>query len=186
MENKIATPPIQTRTYNINAISEATLADVPQLAALINSGYRGDESLKGWTSEAHLLDGQRVDEDELIRQMNDASTTILKYSDDAGNIKGCVSLQKQRDKLYLGMLTVQPLAQTGGIGKQLLAAAEDFARSVGLYTITMTVITSRHELIAYYERRGYSKTGELVDLHIPERFGIPRQPLQFLKMNKGL
>ena len=40
----------------------------------------------------------------------------------------------------------------------------------------MTVITQRRELIAWYERRGYTVTGESRPFpHSDERFGLPRR-----------
>jgi ribosomal protein S18 acetylase RimI-like enzyme len=167
------------------AIIPATLADVPELVVLINSAYRGESSKKGWTTEANLIGGQRIGEEELTTQISEPDTTILKNIDQYGKITACVSLQKKEgNKVYLGMLTVSPALQAGGIGRQLLAAAEDFTRSINFNTIVMTVITTRTELLAYYERRGYTKTGEVIPLHITEKNGILKQPVEMFKMEK--
>jgi len=167
-------------------ITLATLTDVPELTALINASYRGENSKKGWTTEANLIDGQRIDEEGLTEQMQDANSVILKNTDDAGKITGCVYLQKRGDKLYLGMLTVSPLLQAKGLGRQLLQAAEDYARSIDYHTITMTVITTRTELLNWYERRGYQKTGEVIPLIITEKFGILKQPVEMFKLEKAV
>jgi len=168
------------------AIIPATVADVPELVALINSAYRGESSKKGWTTEADLIAGQRVGEEELTTQITEPNTTILKYINDEGRIIACVSLQKKEGKkVYLGMLTVSPTLQAGGIGRQLLAAAEEYARSINFHTIVMTVITTRTELINWYERRGYIKTGEIIPLHITEKNGIPNQPIEMFKFEKS-
>ncbi|WP_394353151.1 GNAT family N-acetyltransferase [Mucilaginibacter humi] len=82
------------------------------------------------------------------------------------------------------MLTVSPTLQANGLGKQLLNAAEDYARSINCTAVTMTVITTRTELINWYERRGYSKTGQTVPLIIPEQFGNLKQPLSMYIMDK--
>jgi ribosomal protein S18 acetylase RimI-like enzyme len=166
------------------SIIPATLTDVLELTALINSSYRGESSKKGWTTEANLIDGQRIDNESLTEQMQDPNAVVLKNTDETGKITGCVYLQKRGDKLYLGMLTVSPLLQTNGLGRQLLQAAEDYARSINYHTITMTVITTRTELVSWYERRGYQKNGEVIPLVIPEKFGILKQPLNMFKLEK--
>jgi ribosomal protein S18 acetylase RimI-like enzyme len=168
------------------AITTATLADVPELVLLINSAYRGESSKKGWTTEANLIEGQRIDHKSLTEQMTDPAATILKNTNGEGKITGCVYLLKQKTKLYLGMLTVSPLLQANGLGRQLLAAAEDFATSIKYNTITMTVITTRHELLNWYERRGYRKTGEVIPLIIPKTFGILKQPVEMYKLDKNV
>ncbi|MES2379238.1 MAG: GNAT family N-acetyltransferase [Bacteroidota bacterium] len=168
------------------AITPATLADVPELVKLINSAYRGETSKKGWTTEADLIDGQRIDSEGLEQQMAEPQTTILKNTNDEGRVTGCVNLQKRADKVYLGMLTVSPTLQANGLGKQLLNAAEDYTRSINCNAVTMTVITTRTELINWYKRRGYSKTGETVPLVIPEQFGNLKQPLDMYIMEKAV
>lgn len=166
------------------SIIPATLTDVPELVVLINSAYRGESSKKGWTTEANLIGGQRIDDEGLTEQMSDPDATILKYTNPNGQITGCVYLQKRGEKLYLGMLTVSPTLQANGLGRRLLQAAEDYARSILYHTITMTVITTRTELLEWYERRGYAKTGEVIPLNITERNGILNQPVEMFKLEK--
>lgn len=168
------------------SIIPATLTDVPELTALINSSYRGESSKKGWTTEANLIGGQRIDNESLAEQMEDPNAVVLKNTDDTGKITGCVYLQKRDDKLYLGMLTVSPLLQANGLGRQLLHAAEDYARSINYHTITMTVITTRTELVNWYERRGYQKNGEVIPLIITEKFGILKQPIEMFRLEKAV
>jgi ribosomal protein S18 acetylase RimI-like enzyme len=168
------------------SITTATSADVPQLVTLINASYRGESSKKGWTTEANLIGGQRIDNEGLTEQMSDPNAVILKHTNNEGEITGCVYLQKRGDKLYLGMLTVSPLLQANGLGRQLLQAAEDYARGIDYHTITMTVITTRTELLEWYQRRGYSKTGEVIPLVITERNGILKQPVEMYRLEKSV
>lgn len=168
------------------AITPATLTDVPELVVLINSAYRGESSKKGWTTEANLIGGQRIDDEGLSEQMSDPDAVILKHTNEDGLITGCVYLQKRGEKLYLGMLTVSPTLQANGLGRKLLTAAEDYARNINYHTITMTVITTRTELLDWYERRGYAKTGEVIPLNITERNGILNQPVEMFKLEKSL
>jgi ribosomal protein S18 acetylase RimI-like enzyme len=168
------------------SITPATLTDVPELVLLINSSYRGESSKKGWTTEANLIGGQRIDNEGLTEQMADPNAVILKNINDEGKITGCVYLQKRDDKLYLGMLTVSPALQANGLGRQLLQASEEYARNINYHTIAMTVITTRTELLEWYERRGYSKTGEVIPLVITEKFGILNQPVEMFKLEKSV
>jgi GNAT superfamily N-acetyltransferase len=165
-------------------IIPAALADIPELVKLINSAYRGESSKAGWTTEANLIDGQRIDEEGLAEQLNEPGAIILKNTTEEGMITGCVYLQQRAEKLYLGMLTVSPTLQANGLGRRLLEAAENYARSINYYTITMTVITTRTELLDWYQRRGYTKTGEVIPLNITERNGILKQPLEMFKLEK--
>lgn len=170
---------------NYTQISVATLDDIPPLNTLVNSAYRGDSSRKGWTTEADLLGGIRINEEGLRKMLQNPAATILKFEAN-GQLIGCVYLEKQQHSLYLGMLTVSPEAQANGIGKQLLLAAEQVAVEQQCTAITMTVISVRHELIAWYQRRGYQPTGETKPFPTDVAFGLPNQPLEFLVMTKNL
>lgn len=164
----------------------AVEADAEKLAALVNSAYRGDTSRLGWTTEADLLDGIRTDKEGILQMIRTPRAVILKCTDSSGTLCGCVYLQLQDEQLYLGMLTVDPALQNGGIGKAMLQAAETYARSHGAYSIVMTVITLRDTLIAWYERHGYKQTGEKRPFPDDPRFGIPKQKLEFVVMEKKL
>ena len=168
------------------AISKATLADIPQLNVLVNSAYRGESSKKGWTTEADLLGGIRTDEDVLTSLITKENSVMLLYKNDTGLV-GCVNLQHHDDKVYLGMLTVDPELQGGGVGKILLKAAEDYAKETGCTKIYMTVISIRKELIAWYERHGYKDTGERKPFPMDDpKFGLPKMQLEFIVMEKAI
>ena len=167
-------------------ISEASDNDIPEISALVNSAYRGDTSRKGWTTEADLLDGIRIDEAMLKHYLNERQSVILKCTNGQDGIIGCVYLKKEHEHLYLGMLTVAPDLQAKGIGRLLLKAAEDKALEWNCRSIVMTVITTRHELIAWYKRHGYYATGEKQPFPKDEKFGIQKFPLQFMILKKDL
>lgn len=167
-------------------ISKSTLQDIPSLTTLINSAYRGETSKKGWTTEAHLLAGKRTTEEELEQIILDPKNTFLKFTEN-DKIIGSVLLVEKGDQLYVGMLTVSPELQNSGIGKKMLAEAEIHAKTVGLYTLSMTVVSVRSELIAWYKRHGYVETGEREpfpssDIHI----NISDKPLEFIFLEKRL
>jgi ribosomal protein S18 acetylase RimI-like enzyme len=108
-----------------------------------------------------LLDGIRTDEASIYIIINKPAAVILKYLNGENEITGCVYLEKNKDELYLGMLSVSPEAQAQGIGKQLMKASEEYAQQQGLKAVVITVISVRSELIAWYERRGYKQTGRI-------------------------
>jgi ribosomal protein S18 acetylase RimI-like enzyme len=165
-------------------IIPATPEDVSALNVLINSAYRGESGKQGWTTEADLIEGTRIDVDELIEILKDPKATILKYVDD-GEILACVELIQEEDKLYLGMLTVSPLLQGKGIGKELLIVAEQEAQKRNYNKIVMQVISVREELMDWYVRHGYTHTGERKPFHFTEaKFGQPKQPLEFVVLEK--
>jgi ribosomal protein S18 acetylase RimI-like enzyme len=166
-------------------ITFAVEQDIPALVALMDSAYRGEESKKGWTSEADLLAGKkRTDETIVSGLMQTPGAVFLKYVDENEKMEGCVYLRKEEKKLYLGMFCVAPAVQAKGIGRQLLAKAEDYAKQVRCSSIFMSVISVRHELIGWYERKGYYKTGETKPFPVDARFGIPTQPFEFIILEK--
>ena len=133
--------------------------DAEIIAQLVNSAYRGDSSRAGWTTEADILAGIRIDTDGIYRLLESENSIILLcLQDDA--IIGCVHLEKVNDAAYLGMFVVKPILQGSGIGKKFMQQAEDVAQTLwGVRKMWMNVISVRSELIAYYERRGYVSTG---------------------------
>jgi ribosomal protein S18 acetylase RimI-like enzyme len=169
-------------------IRPAGPADSPALVGLINSAYRGDSSKLGWTTEADLLGGQRADPELLQAIIESPEAVILVHEDEAG-LAACVHLERQADACYLGMLTIRPTQQARGLGTRLLDAAEAFARThFRSRCMVMTVIVQRTELIAWYERRGYGRTGERRPFpYGDQRFGLPKRPdLEFEVLRKPL
>ncbi len=167
----------------------AALDDVPRLHALVESAYRGDSARKGWTHEADLLDGQRTDEAALAEVISGATHRIL-IAIEADQFCGCVQITSKSPGLaYLGLLTVDPDRQAGGLGRQLLETAETTAREVfGAQQMEMTVIAQRQDLIAWYVRRGYAPTGETRPFpHADPRFGVANTPdLYFVVLTKAI
>lgn len=140
-------------------MSKAEKQDAGQIAALVNSAYRGESSKQGWTTEADLLAGRRIDTEEILRLISSDDSMLLLCKAGAELI-GSVHLQKQAGQVCLGMLAVSPPLQGRGIGKQLLEAAELAAQQTwAVNKSVMSVISCRHELIAFYGRRGYRRTG---------------------------
>jgi ribosomal protein S18 acetylase RimI-like enzyme len=156
----------------------ATHADLPAAAAFINAAYRGDSARQGWSHEADLLDGQRISAEDLAQDLRRAGSMLGLYRDAAeGELLGCVWLEPKEDATwYLGMLTVKPDLQARQIGRSLLAAAEGYAYGQGARRMRISVISLRAPLIAWYERRGYALTGEVLPFpYDNEKVGLPRR-----------
>jgi ribosomal protein S18 acetylase RimI-like enzyme len=142
-------------------IRPARRPDLPRLWPVIERAYRGEAARTGWTHEADLIEGDRTSLASLEAIVDDLSNTLLMAVDGEEPI-GCVHVADRGDGTsYLGLLCVGPEWQRYGVGKRLIASAEAWAQ-IGFHAerIEMTVIESRTELIAFYERRGYAQTGE--------------------------
>jgi ribosomal protein S18 acetylase RimI-like enzyme len=166
----------------------ATPADADAVIALVESAYRGDTSRAGWTTEADFLDGRRTGPDDVLAQIERPHSRIL-LAEREGQLLACAHAAVEDGAGYFGMFSVQPGLQNTGIGKAMLAQAERIAREDWqLPTMRMTVIDIRAELIAWYERRGYRRTGITKPFPYGDaRFGIPkRDDLRFEILEKIL
>ncbi|MER5461576.1 GNAT family N-acetyltransferase [Streptomyces sp. NPDC002668] len=155
---------------------DAVEADVPVLVQLIESAYRGDSSRSGWTTEADILEGQRTDAESVREVVTAGGSTLLVVERD-GEVIACCQLEHRGDAAYFGMFAVRPGLQGAGLGRQIIAEAERVARERwGVREMQMTVISVRHELIAWYVRRGYRRTGKLSPFpYGDERAGLPQR-----------
>jgi GNAT superfamily N-acetyltransferase len=166
----------------------ATPADADAIVALVESAYRGDASRAGWTTEADLLDGRRTGVDDVLASIARPRSQVL-LAEREGRLQACAHVAVDEGAGYFGMFSVVPSLQRAGVGRLVLAEAERIAREeYGQAVMRMTVIDVRDELIAYYERRGYRRTG--VTKPFPygdERFGLPRRDdLRFEVLEKAL
>ncbi|WP_329276084.1 GNAT family N-acetyltransferase [Streptomyces sp. NBC_00691] len=167
---------------------EAVLDDVPALVPLVESAYRGDSSRGGWTTEADILQGQRTDPDGVAAVITTPDSRLLVVERD-GAIVACCQLEHRGEAAYFGMFAVRPELQGAGLGKQIIAEAERRVRELwDVREMHMTVISVREELVAWYERRGYRRTGRMTPFpYGDERFGLPqRDDLEFELLVKPL
>jgi len=167
---------------------DAGPADVPALVALIESAYRGEASRGGWTTEADLLDGQRTDPEGVMDVITGPSSRLVVAESD-GEPLACFQLEDRGGHAYFGMFAVRPGLQGSGVGRAALAEAERIAvADWGASELQMTVLIQREDLIGWYERRGYRRTGERRPFpYGDERFGVPRrEDLEFELLVKPL
>jgi ribosomal protein S18 acetylase RimI-like enzyme len=168
-------------------ISLATAKDILLIKNLLNSAYRGERSRQGWTTEADIIAGDvRTDENDLQKVMQLPASVFLKYVSNQQELVGCVNLQKHDNKIYLGMFSVSPVLQGAGIGKHILKAAEEYTAQLNCNAIYMSVISVRTELINWYNRNGYSETGERKAFVEDGLTGRHLQPLEFIILEKTL
>lgn len=165
-----------------------TLSDRDALITLVTSAYRGDTSRVGWTTEADLLDGPRIAPDVLEHDLTRERSHVVMAERD-GHLLACAHVCEDDGAGYFGMFAVDPQRQGGGIGDAVLRECERVARDEwNLPTMRMTVIDVRDELIAWYERRGYRRTGIKKPFPYGDaRFGHPkRDDLRFEVLEKAL
>ncbi|EQC38377.1 hypothetical protein SDRG_04089 [Saprolegnia diclina VS20] len=147
---------------------EAATEDAAAIVALVNYCYRGEPSKEGWTTEADFLTEPRTDADEVAALVTTTSKFILAEED--STLVGCVNVQLQVKEAtgYLGLFVVLPSLQGRGLGKALLATAEaTLTETWPVTVIEITVLTIRTEILAFYERRGYKRTGHTWPANVP-------------------
>ncbi|XXG95788.1 hypothetical protein Hte_002059 [Hypoxylon texense] len=138
----------------------ATPDDATQIQALVQSAYRGRQ---GWTTEADMLTDNRIDVKGVVSKMAAPDTVVLFVADDAtGALVACCELARRSAGLaYLGMFAVDPGRQAGGVGRRVLAHAEEYCRRTwGAKRLEIGVTWPRPELFDWYVRRGFRGTGE--------------------------
>lgn len=160
--------------------------DVSAITPLLNRSYRGDSSRAGWTTEADLLSGKRIDEAGVLELLDNPDSRIF-IAVQEETIIASIHAHHENGSVHFGLFAVEPTLQGSGIGKELLAYAE--AESIKLWNVDsalMEVITHRSELIAYYERRGYVRTGEMIPFPESDLWEKQVNFLEFAVMEKKL
>ena len=163
----------------------ATGADAPALAAFVNATYHGAEAELGWTPETHLHAGPRTSAEAIGAHVADPAARLLVCESDEGLI-GCALIEMEEGDGHLGMFAVKPRLQGEGWGRAILSEAERQAKDWGCRTLTMAVISAQDKLIAYYERRGYARTGDRLPFPFDEAPGALRTDYDLVVVRKAL
>jgi ribosomal protein S18 acetylase RimI-like enzyme len=149
--------------------------DIDALVQLINAAYRPTTGMAGWTHEAAIIDGPRIAPSSVFDTLQAVDTTLL-VAEVEERIVGCVEVRVDGNEAYIGTLAVSPSMQDRGLGKALLNEAEQFAgRRWKITRAVMIVLSGRQELMDFYLRRGYVRTGELKSFPVDAGVGIPRE-----------
>ncbi len=172
---------------NTISLKIALQEEAKKISALVNSVYRGENSKKGWTTEADFLSGIRITEEKVMEMIGRKNDLIILAIID-GEITGCVHLENAGSYSYLGMLSVDVNLQDKGIGRILINECERITKhDWKLDEIKMKVISRRNELIEYYNRRGYAATGEIEEFGAQgDTFGDTGEELWFVTLAKKL
>jgi len=144
------------------------------LVALINSAYRGVEGAGRWTTEHHLVAGDRIDLNALETLINDSSCEFVVAEEDE-QIWGCIALKYLGDRVEFGTFAVHPERHGAGLGSLLLAYAEDRART-RVAAFQVAVVSKNRALIQFYERRGYVYSGDSIAYPVHANVGEPKAP----------
>tara|TARA_R110001592_G_scaffold363387_1_gene686834 strand:+ start:20717 stop:21220 length:504 start_codon:yes stop_codon:yes gene_type:complete len=151
----------------------AKTADVKEISKLLNLAYRGTG---GWTTESALVKGARSSENAVAIDIQTPNTFVL-VSRIKNNIKACISVTENENRVYIGSFAVHPELQNLGYGKIVLNLAEQYAIAhFKPVQFIMTVLSSRKELIEYYLRRGYERNGITEEYPIHLNVGVPINP----------
>ena len=150
------------------AYRTAQPADAPALRALIESGYRGESAKQGWTNEADLIGGDRTTPEEVAAMIAAPEKRVLLAERDGALIGTVTVTDLGQARAYMGLLCVDPTLQAAGLGRALVSEVEALAvQEFGAKVMELIVLDARAELIAWYERRGYVRTGELRPFPLP-------------------
>ena len=152
-------------------IRVATPADADRITQIINTAFA--------IAESFFIDGARITLDQVIASFQKGEFLV---AEENGAVLACVYLEPQQERTYLGLLSVDPSLQRGGLGTKLLTAAEEHCARRGSKSIYMRVVNHRIELPGYYRKRGYIESG--TEPFPPDV--KTKMPSWFLLMSKSL
>ena len=173
----------------IDKIRAAIKSDAEAIAHLVNRAYRPESGFFGWTHESNLVSGSRTNDVQVAEIMSKPDSAVL-IGLNGSELVACIHVEKDGDSSYIGMLAVNPKLQSAGIGKKMLAQAESYARTnFGSVKLCIVVMSDRSELISFYLRRGYQKTGRVMDYPLSAGVGTPKHAdtrIEVLEKQAGL
>lgn len=151
-------------------IRPALLREAEALAILINAAFR---------VELPFIDGDRINPDGVRAYMEKGKFLL---AEDSAGLAGCVYVELQGERGYLGLLGVEPRRQGTGLGRRLMAAAEDFFRHKGCVAVDLRIVSARTPLPSFYRHLGYEETGTAPFPHdVPSKV-----PCHYIMMSKPI
>lgn len=150
-------------------ISIATLNDAKVITKISNAAYKGTG--QGWTDWTHLKDicqdVPRTNENEVKSLIEKYPSVFVIYTGDDGTVDGSLYLEDIGEKrFHLWLMAVDPSKQNQGIGRKLLNGASEYGKRNGYKFIEMLTSNSRVDVVAWYERCGFTKTGKVVEFDL--------------------
>jgi GNAT superfamily N-acetyltransferase len=153
------------------SIRVAAPVDAVKITDVINAAFR--------IAEGFFVDGLRISQAE-VEQLLTRGAFLLAESDE--KLNGCVYVEPRGERSYLGLLSVDPSYQKGGLGSLLMLEAEKYCRERGSRFMDILIVNLRDELPAFYQRRGYVENGTT-----PFPDDVPTKiPCHFINMSKPL
>jgi len=161
--------------------------DIVELVKLINSAYR-EQGRNSWTTEAEIVVGNRINHQQLENFLAQEKFQLF-VAELNRQLVACIGLTFSHSEVEIGTFCIALELQNCGIGKLALNFVEKYVQNLNLIEVksfVMWVLSVRHELIAYYERRGYVQTGIFADYPFDANVGIPIVNLHLVEMKKAI
>lgn len=126
----------------------ATTADAANITAVINAAFR--------IAEEFFFDSDRITQAEVEELLGKGAFLLAETGD---QLNGCVYVELRGERSYLGLLSVDPDRQQGGLGSLLMNEAERYCRGHGSHFMDIVIVSLREDLPAFYRKRGYVENG---------------------------
>ncbi|KAF4152770.1 hypothetical protein CNMCM8927_001594 [Aspergillus lentulus] len=168
----------------------ANPSDAPQIQHLVQSAFRTPDTRPNWTGDTALSSAFSIETTEILTTITTPDSAFVLATDPTGALIACVGISRGTagaDTARFFMLAVDDAYQRGGVGRKVLAYAEEYVqREWGVRRGGLNALSTREELILWYLRRGYQKTGEVTPFPV-ERFAGMELPegLCFVEMEKA-
>lgn len=164
----------------MNILIQNHEAAVEQLLQLINSAYRGTEGAGRWTTEHHLVVGDRITRQGLLKVIADPAITLFTGVEEE-KLVACIAAKHRSETVEFGTFAVAPHLHGRGLGKIMLAHAEAYARGLAK-TFQVCVVAQNTQLVEFYLKRGYRDDNIFLDYPKAEEVGVPKRPDLRLKL----
>lgn len=160
-----------TGQQNSVSVRVATAADAPRIREVINAAFR--------IAEQFFVEGDRITQAEVDERLVKGAFLVAGADNE---IAGCVYVEPRGERSYLGLLSVDPAIQHGGLGSLLMREGEEYCRARGSRFMDILIVNLREDLPAFYGKRGYVANGTSP---FPE--DVPtKAPCHFITMSKPL
>lgn len=164
-------PMTSQKPDNSIAIRLARPGDAAKITTLINTAFH--------IVEGFFIDGPRLEQAEVEQKLGKGNFLLAEAD---GRLKGCVYVEMRGKRSYLGLLSVAPDCQKGGLGSLLMSEAEEHCRNRGSQFMDILIVSVRTELTPFYQHRGYLESGTT-----PFEVGLETKiPVHFISMSKPL
>ncbi|KAI8379058.1 acyl-CoA N-acyltransferase [Radiomyces spectabilis] len=181
-----------TATLRPIYVREVVLDDLKHNATVhrvVNDAYRSEG---GWTTEKDMVKGDRASVEDIENAVRcNGKPNFLMYAferSDHGEelVVGTIQIQPCNGgtEAEIGLFSVSPAHQSRGIGGKLLSAALQKMEQLGYENAVIQVLENRQDILAWYQKMGFVKTGERMPFVWPEKLKI--QGLHFLILKKPM